>query len=211
MKKIEFTVLIPVYNTKAAELIESVYSVHKSNQTIDQDYDIVLVDDGSDNAETCHAIEFLKIALGIEVLSLPKNAGTSAALNVGHDFIKTEYIAISGSSDISFPDRFKRQVEHIQENPDIDVLGTQLFSFVGSDVKRTPVITTKHLYRETLVRRKEGWLANHGTVMYKNDAVKEVGGYQLPGRYQDVDLWKRMHLAGKDICNLNQILYAWRR
>ena len=41
---IDFTVLIPVYNTNPIDLIECVYSVHWTNQTIKQEYDIVLVD-----------------------------------------------------------------------------------------------------------------------------------------------------------------------
>lgn len=211
MKKIDFTVLIPVYNTKAAELIEAVFSVHKSNQTIEQDYDIVLVDDGSSNVETCHALEFLRIALGVKIISMPKNMGTSAALNAGHDYIKTEYIALSGSSDISFPDRFKLQIEHLQEHPEIDVLGTNLFSFSDKDPYRTIKVKTQHAYIETLERRKEGWLVNHGTVIYKNAAVKSVGGYTKPGRAQDVDLWKRMLKAGKKLRTIKPVLYAWRR
>lgn len=211
MKKIDFTVLIPVYNTKAAELIEAVFSVHPSNQTLDQEWDIVLVDDGSTNEDTCHAMEYLKIALGVHILHLPANKGTSAALNVGHEFIKTEWIALCGSSDISFADRFFIQVQHLEENPGIDVLGTNLYSFSESDPYRKPLFTSKHAYTTTLEERSEGWLTNHGTVFYKNQSVKDVGGYQLPGRYQDVDLWKRMAKAGKKIHTLASVNYAWRK
>ena len=52
MKKIDFTVLIPVYNTKAAELIEAAFSVHPTNQSIKQDYKILIVDDGSTDQST---------------------------------------------------------------------------------------------------------------------------------------------------------------
>ena len=57
---IDFTVLIPVYNTNPIDLIECVYSVHWTNQTIKQEYDIVLVDDGSDYVGTLNALEFIK-------------------------------------------------------------------------------------------------------------------------------------------------------
>lgn len=208
--KIEFTVLIPVYNTKPHELIEAVFSVHPTNQTIEQDYKIVIVDDGSTDAGTLKALEFLKLA-GIIVYHKPENGGTSSALNLGHEKITTEWIAIMGSSDISKPERFDLQVKHLQDNPDIDVLGTNLFSFKESDHTRTPIWTSSHSYVETLEKRSEGWLTNHGTVMYKNQSVKDVGGYQLPGRYQDVDLWKRMFLAGKKIRTLAKVTYGWRK
>jgi len=211
MKKIDFTVLIPVYNTKAAELIEAAFSVHPTNQSIKQDYKILIVDDGSTNQDTLKALDFLGLQHGIEVYHKPENGGTSSALNKGHEIIETEYIAIMGSSDISFPNRFKLQVEHLIKNPWIDVLGTQLYSFKESDPKRKPIYTTSHKYERTLIDSSYGWLTNHGTAMYKLSAVNDVGGYTLPGRYQDVDLWKRMALAGKKIRTLDVITYAWRK
>jgi glycosyltransferase EpsE len=211
MKKIDFTVLIPVFNTKPSELIECVYSLHHSNQTIDQEYDIVIVDDASTSEGTLKALEFLKSSLGIIVLTMAENGGTSKALNAGHEFIKTEWIALSGSSDISFKNRFKLQVEHLQENPNIDVLGTNLFSFEDSDPFRKPTFTSKHGYTRTLIDSSYGWLTNHGTTFCKNQSVKDVGGYKLPGRAQDVELWVRMFKAGKKIHTLAPVLYGWRR
>ncbi len=211
MEKFDFTVLIPVFNTKAAELIEAVFSVHQSNQTINQDYEIVLVDDCSTSETTLQAIEFLEKSLGVRVIHLPENGGTSKALNAGHEFITTKWIALSGSSDISFKNRFELQVAHLQQNPNVDVLGTNLFSFNDKDPFRKPTFKSNHAYTRTLKDSSYGWLTNHGTVMYKNQSVKDVGGYKLPGRTQDVELWTRMFKAGKKIHTLADICYAWRR
>lgn len=212
MKKIDFTVLIPVFNTKPAELIEAVFSVSKQHQTIDQDYKIVIIDDCSDSMDTVMALGYLKEALGIKIIRLETNGGTSAALNRGHEEIDTEWIAISGSSDVNFKDRFRLQVEHLLDYPSIDVLGTQLFSFNENDPFRKPIFTSRHAYTRTLSDSDYGWLANHGTVMYKNQSVKDVGGYDLGYRRgQDADLWKRMYKAGKKIHTLNHLCYGWRR
>lgn len=211
MKKIDFSVLVPVYNTKAAELIEAVLSVMPCNQTIKQDYDVWVVDDASTNKDTLEALAFLQQTLNVKLITLPENSGTSGALNAGHAAIKTEYIALQGSSDFSMKNRFELLVNHLSENPDIDVLGTNLFSFKESDKSRTPIYTTSHKYTTTLKERSEGWLTNHGTVMYKNDSVKAVGGYVVRGRYQDVELWKRMSLAGKKIHTLAEVTYGWRK
>ena len=211
MQKIDFTVLIPVYNTKAAELKEAAFSVHKSKQTINQEYDVLLIDDGSTNEDTLQALRELELIDGFRVHYKKENGGTSSALNKGHELAGTEWVAIMGSSDVSFPNRFKLQVDHLLKNPWIDVLGTQLYSFKESDPKRKPIYTTTHKYERTLIDSSYGWLTNHGTAMYKISAVNDVGGYTLPGRYQDVDLWKRMALAGKKIRTLNVITYAWRK
>ncbi len=50
-----------MYITNPIDLIECVYSVHWTNQTIKQEYDIVLVDDGSDYVGTLNALAGYKI------------------------------------------------------------------------------------------------------------------------------------------------------
>ena len=143
---IDFTVLIPVYNTNPIDLIECVYSVHWTNQTIKQEYDIVLVDDGSDYVGTLNALEFIKQIKGVKVYRKEQNGGTSSALNLGHALIKTNWIAIQGSSDVSLSNRFELQVNHLKDNPDIDVLGTNLYSFRERDFQRLPIYKTTHKY-----------------------------------------------------------------
>lgn len=209
--KIDFTVLIPVFNTLPQPLFEAVDSVLTQRQGIGN-FEVLIIDDGSTDVLTLKILQELNTIEGVTVAYCEKNLGTSNALNVGHDLIKTEWIALMGSDDISLPHRFKKQINHLQKNPDIDVLGTNLYTFKHEDLKRPAVWTSKKPYKETLEDQPYGWLTNHGTVFYKNQAVKDVGGYDLNFRRgQDVDLWKRMFLAGKKIRTLPDTLYAWRR
>lgn len=208
---IDFTVLMPVYNTIGTALLDAVESLFK--QTINQGFEILIVDDGSTAADTYNALNFLQNNPRITVVTCPENKGTSNALNIGHDLIKTEWIAIMGSDDISKPERFEKQVSHLLQNPDIDVLGTNLSCFYHENNKdKITFYSTKKPYAETLDVQTYGWLTNHGTVMYKNQSVKDVGGYDVAfARGQDVDLWKRMYNAGKIIRTLEDNLYLWRR
>lgn len=212
--KIDFSVLIPVYNTKPDELLEAVFSV--INQKINQHYKIVIVDDGSDCMDTIGVLEYLKKAgkrgfCEVVVHTLEHNQGTSKALNYGHSIISSEYVAIMGSDDISHPERFAMQTQFLRGR-NIDVLGTQLFSFYRDDMTRKPLFTSSHPLHPTLTNTKDGWMVNHGTVFYKNETVKRFNYNPEIGRAQDIDLWKRM---GKDpnvkFVNLQQTLYAWRR
>ncbi len=209
MKKLDFTVLIPVYNTMADPLIESVRSI--LDQRCEQKPDILIIDDGSTDKQTITALNSLNMNKRITVVRCEENKGTANALNIGHDLIKTEYIAIQGSDDISLPNRFQKQIEHLLHGPQIDVLGANLYTFKHLDAKRPSTWTSKKPYIETLKEQPYGWLTNHGTAFYKNQSVKDVGGYTFHGRGQDVDLWKRMFLAGKIIRTLPDVLYAWRR
>lgn len=137
------------------------------------------------------------------------NLGTSAALNTGHEYIQSEYIAIQGSDDVSTPDRFKRQCDFLERRKDVDVLGAQLMIFWDHDPKRKSIFLSKH---GSHPKPGKGWQTNHGTVMYRNQAVKDVGGYDVERRRaQDVWLFKKLMEKGYKFQNLSECLYHWRR
>lgn len=204
---IDFSVLIPVYNTQPEHLLESVTSV--LNQSINQKYNVILIDDGSTHKGTLIALQYLRSYHQIKVFTQPENLGTSAALNKGHELIESEYIAVQGSDDISHKDRFKFQCAFLEQNKTVDVLGSNLSCFFNDDIYRRRTFTSSH--SPSPVAGK-GWQTNHGTVMYKNQSVKDVGGYDVKlRRCQDVDLWKRMLERKKIFRNINDNLYLWRR
>lgn len=208
------SVLIPVYNTRPAALLEAVFSM--TNQTIDKDVKILLVDDGSTSNDTRSMLLFLEtnknLYKEVAVHYMDKNGGTSAVMNKGHELLDSEYIAVMGSDDVSDSNRLLLQMKYLEANKNIDVLGTNLFSFYDDDIRRTPVFTSNHKARPTLADSAYGWLVNHGTVVYKNQSVKDVGGYDIGyRRAQDVNLWKRMAEKGKTFANIPEVLYAWRR
>lgn len=203
---IDFTVLIPVYNTDPVIFQEALDSV--LNQSHPSPHPIVIVNDGSSKTGTLRVLIDLQRDPRFHVINHKFNQGTSAALNTGHEYIKSEYIALQGSDDVSLPDRFKKQCAYLQTRPEVDVLGAQLMIFWDNDPKRKSVFTSKHISQP----RKTGYIVNHGTVMYKNQAVKDVGGYDVEfRRAQDINLFNRMITARKKIHNLSEVLYHWRR
>ena len=203
------TVLIPIYNTPAEQLIEATMSILKQDDGIE--HHIILIDDCSELSETKQAIDFLnKISNRINVAYTDSNSGTSVALNYGHQFVDTEYVAIMGSDDISHASRFRKQIDYLKKHPKVDVLGTNLFSFYNDDIKRTAVFTSNH--PEIPDSKKCNWLVNHGTVVYRNKAVWQVGGYNPAyKRGQDIELWGRMAAKGFIFRNITEVLYAWRK
>lgn len=208
----KLTVLIPIFNTKPDALLEAVYSI------LDQDdgtkHDIILIDDASDRAETREAINCLvnvRHEAPITLLSLDQNSGTSVALNKGHELVRTDYVAIMGSDDVSDRSRFRKQINFLKDNPAVDVLGTNLFMFKDGDMRRTAYFTSSHSDRPKPTSTHGHWIVNHGTVIYKNEKVKSVGGYNPAlRRAQDIDLWSRMY-PNCSFRNLTEVLYAWRR
>lgn len=223
--------LIPTYNTPINQLAECVQSV------IDQSYHvqaIVILDDGSDNRVTTFELGKM-INLKPDTLLLIDRSdvktGTASALNRGHALIDEviqierdnsvkkypegpyDWVMIHGASDISHPDRVKKQVAYLQAHPETDVLSTGLTAFRGS--KSNQLFSFVHPEKPIPGYRKghdKYFIANHGTVIYRNSAVMKVGGYKEGyGRGQDVELWRRMHESGAIFRAIPQILYYWRR
>lgn len=205
------THLIPVYNTRARHLIECVHSIRSQDA-----HPILIIDDGSTSPETFGALEMLKVIVpDVKVYEMPENLGTPAALNIGHALIDTKYVALMGSSDIALPGKYKLQLELLQKWPTIDVLGTSLMAFRDTDPFRHKMFTLEHK-DQPKPKDKKGhdpyFLCNHGTVIYRNEAVKKVGGYnEKYRRAQDVELWSRMWANGAIFRNINKVLYLWRR
>lgn len=204
---IDYSVLIPFYNTDPKHFREALTSILYQSRA---DYkEVVIVDDGSTDKDSLAVLrEVLMWERRIRVERLDQNGGTSVALNRGHKVIESEYIAIMSSNDISLPDRFKKQIAFLERYPATDVLGTQLTGFWDDDPRKKVIVKTRH----PSIPKGKGWLTNHGTVIYRNSAVKEVGGYDPEYRRgQDIYLWNKLHAAGKVFRNLDETLYQWRR
>lgn len=205
-------VIIPVFNTKPAALMEAVECILNQDCGISAIEKIILVDDGSTNIHTLSTIGLLRETYSIiDVITKP-NGGTSSAFNEGHKHVTTEYVAVMGSDDICDRSRFRLQMDYIKAHPETDVIGTNLFSFYDDDIRRKPVFTSTHREKPVGLANDPRWLVNHGTVIYRQSAVMEIGGYDenFP-RGQDVQLWGRMSEKGYVFRNIETVLYCWRR
>lgn len=203
------TVLIPVYNTRPAPLLECFHSLIAAQKN--RVFDINIIDDGSTHPETLEVLKMIVNHPYVRLLN-KENGGTASALNLGHQYVKTEWVAIIGSDDICHPEKFDRQLAYIEKNPDIDVLGTNLFTFWDDDIFRKSIYTSQHYEIPAPRDSNPNWFVNHGTVIYKQASVEKVGFYnEKYGRGQDVELWSRMKAANMKFRNLTEVLYGYRR
>jgi glycosyltransferase involved in cell wall biosynthesis len=206
---LSLTHLIPVFNTQPHHLLECVESIRNQDAN-----PIMLIDDGSTSDATQGALDIIAGMDSCFIKRLPENTGTPFALNTGHSLIDTEWVAVMGSSDIALPGKYKAQIEYLQDHPETDVLGTSLTAFRDTP-QRSPWFTFSHPEKPKPHTKKGHdpyFIVNHGTVVYRNEAVKKVGGYNNKYRRgQDVELWARMWQAGCTFRNLSKVYYLWRR
>lgn len=128
MRTPRLSVLMPVYNAELY-LEESISSI--LNQTF-TDFELLIGDDGSADRSPAIISSFKDDR--ITVIRNGKNRGISNTLNRLIAASVGEYIARQDSDDISLPKRLEKQVEFLDENPEIGLCGTQLSVF-GSKKK----------------------------------------------------------------------------
>lgn len=119
----KISVVMPAYNAEKyiAEAIESIL-----NQTY-RDFEFIIINDGSTDKTEEIILSYTDDR--IVYLKNEKNMGIVYTLNRGLDIAKGEYIARMDADDISLPERFKTQVQFMDKNTDIAVLGTAINIF----------------------------------------------------------------------------------
>ena len=118
------SVIMPVYNG-ALYLREAIDSILSQTHT---NLELIIINDGSnDNSE--------EIILSYEdnrirYIINEKNSGICVTLNKGLDIAKGKYIARMDCDDISCPERLQMQIEYMEQNPSIGVLGSDIIVLI---------------------------------------------------------------------------------
>ena len=171
--------------------------------------EFVLVCDGPLNSELDAVIEKYCGLFGdvFKVLRLEKNLGVASALNEGLRHCTYDIVARSDSDDVCESDRFEKELDFLNSDPDVVAVGSDIDEFFYDvsepvRIKQMPD-TSEKLYQMTKRRSP----INHMTVMYRLPVVLELNGYDttLPP-VEDYDLWIRMLLSGYKIANINERL-----
>jgi glycosyltransferase involved in cell wall biosynthesis len=199
-------VVMPVYNAEAyvGDAVRSILHQRFSNLRL------ICVDDGS----TDRSREILrKLAANDERLEIirQENRGVVRALNRGLSVCTAPLIARMDADDISMPERFARQVEFLEQNPNVLAVGT---SILEMDSEGAPLgvqhFASDHEEIDSGMLRIRTGMA-HPTVMMRRQAVQALSGYRVEFEWvEDLDLWLRMAEQGR-LANLPEVLLCYRQ
>ena len=109
------SVLMPAYNVEkyVGAAIESIL-----NQTF-SDFEFIIINDGSTD-DTANIIKkYAAQDKRIRFIDNHENRGFIARLNDCLDLARGKYVAKMDSDDISLPERFAKQVDFLNTNPDV--------------------------------------------------------------------------------------------
>jgi len=180
-----------VFNIKEY-VVESIESI--LNQTF-KHFEFIIIDDGSSD-KTREILKSLKDSR-IRLIFNEKNIGLTKSLNKALKLARGEYIARQDGDDISLPQRFERQLEFLDKNPEIKVIGT-----FGYSIDKKGEILRKEtfpVYPEEIKKNliiKNPFL--HPSILIKKEVLQEVGGYNEKfTTTQDYELWFRILKVSK--------------
>jgi wcaA protein len=200
----KFSVLMSLYFKENPLFLEQCF-ISLVNQTYPAD-EIVLVLDGEITPELEQVINQFKDKLPLKLVPLMKNVGLGKALNEGIKQCSNEWLFRMDTDDICYPERFAKQVEFIEKNPDVVLFGTQIAEFDQDpnhilSIRQVPVS-----FEEIIHFNKLRSPFNHMTVAYKKSILAQVGGYQHHLFLEDYNLWNRIIATGSKVGNLPEVL-----
>jgi len=124
-----FSVVIPAYN-RAHCILTAIDSVLQQSE---EDFEIVVVDDGSVDNTFDVVADKAKFDSRIRVIK-QDNGGASKARNAGINIAKGNYIALLDSDDIFLPHHLQQAREYLECNPDACVF-SQVIVDRGNNIK----------------------------------------------------------------------------
>jgi glycosyltransferase involved in cell wall biosynthesis len=204
-----FSVLLSLYfKENSSYLKKSLDSIF--NQTVFP-AEIVLVKDGILTPELDNIIEEYKLKYScLKIITLTKNLGLGPALNEGLKHCSYELVARMDTDDICKPNRFEKQLELFEQNPQIDIASSWMDEFYSHINKVISVKKVPQNYDEIKQYAKTRNPINHPAVMYKKSKVMESGGYESIGLLEDYFLWMKMLKNGAIFHNIQESLLFFR-
>lgn len=175
----QITIGIPFFND-SRYLGMAIRSV--INQTY-QDWVLLLVDDGSSDGSLEIAKSYAENDNRITVISDGQNRQLPYRLNQIASLTKTSYLARMDADDIMHPERVERQLGILQENPKIDVLGTNAFTIDANN----SITGVRCNFSEELVS-VSGFI--HPSIMAKTKWFQENPYDEKAIRVEDGLLWE---------------------
>lgn len=161
-----------------------------SSQTF-RDFEVVIIDDGSTDGSAAILAAAAERDDRYRVIT-QTNRGLVSALNRGLAEARAPLIARLDADDLADPERFARQIAHLQAQPEVAVLGSAI-RIIDEDGAFRRLQAYPCGATAVAAALLHGCALAHPAVMMRRDAVLAVGGYREAFRHaEDYDLWLRL-------------------
>jgi len=192
------SVIMATFNEPAKYIKEAIESI--LNQT-HSNFEFIIVDD-SRNLDTIETIDSYKYDSRVIIIRDDSRMGFVRALNLGLKIAKGQYIARMDADDISFKNRFEKQLEYLNSHKDIDILGgnIKIINKLGTIVSQRKYPNCRLLLQLSTIFRSP---VAHPTVMFRKTIIENQLFYDESFlKAEDSEFWFRLRNNGYIIANL---------
>jgi len=201
LNAVRFTVVMPAFNAAAfiAEALDSALS-----QTLPP-AEVIVVNDGSTD-ETLQIVQ--RYGDRVRCIS-QENKGLPTARNIGIRNATNEWIALLDSDDRWRADKLESQAAVILENPAVDLVYTDTYTFFEDRVENLiPAPPASNIKKELM---NSAPFSVSSVVFRRSKAIK-IGGFDPAMRLaEDWDMWLRLIEAGAEFAAVAEPLTFYRR
>ena len=201
----KFTVLMAVYIKENPSFFKKAIESIWENQSIKPN-EVIIVEDGPLTKELNIILNKYESIMPLKRIKLENNVGLGKALNIGVENCSNEYIFRMDSDDISFSNRFEKQLNFINNNPDVDFFSSHIAEFEDSISKISGKRIVPINREDFIIFSKSRNPINHMTAVFKKSAVLKVGNYISIIGYEDYYLWIRLLMNGFIGVNIDETL-----
>jgi glycosyltransferase involved in cell wall biosynthesis len=198
------SVVMSVYNDEKyiGEAIESIL-----NQTY-KNFEFIIIDDASKDKSLDIIKKYAKKDKRIIILKNKANLKICKSLNKGIKIAKGKYIARMDGDDISFSERFAEQVNFMESNPQVGVVGSWI-EILNKNYKK---IIKKYPKEDKKLRQNIFFYSPiaHPVAMIRKEVFSKIGGYnkEFP-LSQDLELWFRIGTKYQ-LASIQKVLLKYR-
>ena len=208
----KLAVMLPAYNAEnfLTECLESLL-----NQTF-SDFCILAVNDASTDNTGNILEDYAAKDTRLRVYHLPQNQGEPAVMQFAMDmlnYMNVEYVARMDADDICVPHRFEKQVQYLDEYPEIDILGSNALLFNDGQTDKATKVSTLPLLDKDI--KAHFSLARDNIInpssMWQHSSIKALGiNYAQTVTAPDFHMWVQCALHKKTFANLPEPLLLYR-
>lgn len=200
------SIVMGTYNPRITYLNTAVDSL--INQTF-VDWELILVDDGSDKNISSEIRNICKRDTRIHYFRRNKNLGLAHALNDGIQKSRGKYVARMDDDDISAPERLQDQMDFLELHQEYGWIGCEAdlideTGIWGKASRPEKPSVYSFLHSSPFI---------HPSVMFRRDVLTECGGYSekyFTTRCEDYELFMRLYASGYRGYNLRKNLFQYR-
>jgi glycosyltransferase involved in cell wall biosynthesis len=194
---------MPVYNAERTlgAAIQSIILQSLRN------WELILLNDGSTDRSLAIAQRFDDPR--IRIVTDNKSIKLAARLNQAVSLCRGGYIARMDADDIAYPNRLIEQVDFLQSNPDVDLLGSRVLIF-SNDGEVVGTYPFKRTHMEICARPWAGFYLPHPTWMGKREWFIANPYNPSAIKAQDQELLLRAYERSCFAC-LPEILLGYRK